>query len=96
MKRFIVTLFALLYLMSASGVAINRLYCCGKLKKTSVFLEKDVFKNCKCDKKSGCCDTKTVLVKVQDNHSPAKEIKLTVKDFSNQFFYLHQMSPLVF
>lgn len=85
MKQFAITLFALLYLVSSSGVAINNFYCCGKLKKTSLFEVKDVFKNCKGNKLPGCCDNKTVIVKIKDKHSPVNTLKLACHEFANQF-----------
>lgn len=85
MKRFAITLFALLYLVSSSGLAINNFYCCGKLKKTSLLLDEEVFKKCKCSKDDNCCNTETVYVKVKDNHSPVNSLKLSCSEFANQF-----------
>ena len=80
MKGIAIILFAALYLVSISGVAVSSFYCCGKLKETYVFYSTATPENCKGNKLPGCCDTKTTLVKVKDNHSPAAPIKINCSD----------------
>ncbi|HKR03259.1 MAG TPA: hypothetical protein VJY62_01380 [Bacteroidia bacterium] len=86
MKRIAVILFTLLYLVSASGIAISNFYCCGKLKETYLLNPKYISNDCKGNKLPGCCDTKTVLIKVKDNHSPSQQLKSFTNDFSIQLF----------
>ena len=87
MKKFTVILFTLFYLISSSGVAVSSFYCCGKYKETFIFKSNHLANFCKGNKKiPGCCDTKTVLVKVKDNFSPSHKIKFSHNDFSVQLF----------
>ena len=86
MKRITVILFTLLYLVSISGLAVNNFYCCGKYKESFVFHSKALSKFCKGNKLPGCCDTKTVLVKLKDNHSPSQQIKISFNDFLKNIF----------
>jgi hypothetical protein len=81
MKKIAVIFFAALYLISISGVAVSSFYCCGKLKEIFVFQSKVTPKNCKGNKLPGCCDTKTTLVKVKDDHSASQQFKLSANDF---------------
>lgn len=97
MKRIAVILFASLYLISASGIAIGNFYCCGKLKATYLFSHHDYGKDCKSDKKvPGCCDTKTVVVKVKDSHSPSQQLKSFTNDFSIQLFAIAHLINDIF
>ena len=63
MKKFTVILFAMLYLISSSGVAVSNFYCCGKLKAVSLVANTEE-KNCNAKSKKGCCDNKSVTIKL--------------------------------
>lgn len=87
MKRVAVIFLALLYITSTSGVALSNFYCCGKWKETFLFSHHDYGKDCKQNKKvPGCCDTKTILVKVNDSHSGSQQVKVNDNNFSKQMF----------
>src|SRR5689334_10501609 len=90
MKKIAVVFFAALYLVSISGLAISNFYCCGKFKEAYIFQSKSEPRDCKGNKQSGCCDTKTVLVKVKDSHS-ASQIKINVNDFWGNSFVAHDI-----
>jgi hypothetical protein len=69
MKRFIVTILALLYFTVSSGMVMNIHYCMGKIR--SVKLQATAKKMCGCKKqqeKKSCCKTEHKLIKVQDSH----------------------------
>ena len=80
MKKITVIFFALLYLVSTAGVAWSNFYCCGKLKEVYFFSSKNSSKDCKGNKRSGCCDTKSFSFKVKDNHSPSAQVKVNGAD----------------
>jgi hypothetical protein len=72
MQRVIAIALMLVYLVTSSGVAWSKFYCCGKLKETSLFLNTAEKKSCKAnDKEDGCCNTQTYFVKVTDDHAPS-------------------------
>ena len=86
MKRIAVIFFTLIYLLSTSGVAWSNFYCCGKFKESYWFQFHNSSKDCKGNKKAGCCDTKSFFAKVKDNHSPSSTIKVTGAKI-NALFY---------
>ncbi len=73
MKKSVIAILAVLYLVTASGVVVNLHYCMGRL--ASVDYGNDSHKACgKCGMKAspGCCETESKVVKVQDEHQWAK------------------------
>jgi len=69
MKRFIVSIIAVLYFTVSSGMVVSMHYCMGKLKTTKVQLTNT--KTCCCKKtesKKSCCKTQQHFVKLDDNH----------------------------
>ena len=67
-KKFIIIVVTFCYLLSVTGASIDHFYCCGKLKKTSLFF--NLSKN-SCSKKKGmkgCCKYEESFYKVKDNH----------------------------
>ncbi|HLG33599.1 MAG TPA: hypothetical protein VI757_01860 [Bacteroidia bacterium] len=86
MKRLFTITSALLYLLSVSGVAVNYFYCCGKFKEAYIFNCKSTPKNCKGNKLPGCCETKTIIVKVKDSQSASHQLKVNTTNFSFNIF----------
>jgi|SRR4030095_5450006 len=73
MKKTVIAILAVLYMVTASGVVVNLHYCMGRL--ASVDYGTDSHKACgKCGMKAspGCCETESKIVKVQDEHQWAK------------------------
>jgi hypothetical protein len=73
MKKAVIAILAVLYIVTASGVVVNLHYCMGRL--ASVDYGTDSHKACgKCGMKAspGCCDTQSKVVKVQNEHQWAK------------------------
>ena len=73
MKKAVIAILALLYIVTASGIVVNLHYCMGKL--ASVEYGIDTHETCgKCGMKDtpGCCETESKVVKVQDEHQWAK------------------------
>ena len=88
MKRFAITVFALLYFISTTGIAWTSFYCCGKLKNTYIYHLNNQSKDCKGDKQaSGCCDTKAFYAKIKDDHSPVT-FKIDLTDAGTVLFTL--------
>jgi CDGSH-type Zn-finger protein len=68
MKRFTVTILALLYFTISTGMVVNIHYCMGKVSSVNVdVLAKNL---CACGKKQtkGCCKTEHKFIKLEDNH----------------------------
>jgi hypothetical protein len=86
MKKSIIVLLALFYLIITSGLTISMHYCGGKLKEISFFSTGNEEGCCGSKKKSkGCCNDKSAFIKVKDNHhashllkSPAPSSKLLI------------------
>jgi hypothetical protein len=69
MKRTLVLLSCVFYLLFTSGFVIHFHFCGGKLKAISVLPEADEDGCCGGSMKaSGCCKDRAVYVKVKDNH----------------------------
>lgn len=70
MKKFLVTILALIYLGLSSGIAMNVHYCMGKVSSMDLFHNaKD--KCSKCGMKNGtneCCKDEFKIVKLSDSH----------------------------
>jgi len=52
------------YSIASFGVSLNYFYCCGKLKTVSLALKTED-RDCKGKAKKGCCDNKTVTIKLK-------------------------------
>ena len=73
MKKAVIAILALFYIVTASGIVVNLHYCMGQL--ASVDYGTDTHETCgKCGMKDtpGCCETESKVVKVQDEHQWAK------------------------
>jgi len=82
MKKTLIILFSFFYLSLTSGITLNLHYCGGKIKNIS-FFHTNSEEGC-CGKKmksKGCCDEKTTIFKVKDNHQSSDNIKLVFNHF---------------
>lgn len=84
MKKIALILLICVYGLSSFGVGIRQVYCCGKLKSTTVSILQDAKAKCgKGDENSGCCKTKFKSLKVKDTHIAADDISNPVKHFTD-------------
>ena len=68
-KKLILLLVTFCYLLSVTGTTIDKFYCCGKLKKTSIFFKLQQSKPCSKKKAmKGCCQYYESFYKVKDTH----------------------------
>lgn len=82
MKKLIIILFSFFYLGLTSGITLNLHYCGGKIKSISFFHSNDEDGCCgKKMKSKGCCDEKTTIFKVKDNHQSSDNIKLAFNQY---------------
>ena len=86
MKRITIILFTTVYFISISGVAVSYFFCCGKFKEAYIFHCKSLPENCKGNKLPGCCETKTIVVKVKDTHAGSHQVKINPIKFSFSIF----------
>ena len=68
MKRFLVTILALLYFAVSSGVAISVHYCMGKMRSQQWQLVANKTCGCKKETDKGCCKTKHQFIKLNDDY----------------------------
>jgi len=81
-KRFIVIILALFYLLSATGVTAEHFYCCGKLAHTSFSIGDNGGNDKNQAKTDNCCKTTKQSFKVKDQHIVAKTFDLQAKVFA--------------
>ena len=79
-KKFIILLITVCYFLSVTGTTIDKFYCCGKLKKTSIFFRLEHKTSCskKMSMKKGCCLYDQSFYKVKDTHQ--SEVSTTTPD----------------
>jgi len=71
MKKTGIILLSVFYFLVTSGFTMNLHYCAGKLKGVSL-LQSDKDNCCGNKKKSkGCCNEKSLVYKIKDNHQSA-------------------------
>lgn len=76
-KSFSILLIAVLYLFVSSGLCFSLHYCGGKLKNFSL-ISYNTEDGCCCGakkKRKGCCEEKTVFIKVKDIHKSVSVLK---------------------
>lgn len=64
MRKIIVIAILLSYSIASFGVSLNYFYCCGKLEAVSLTVNTEE-KDCAAGSKKGCCDNKTVTIKLK-------------------------------
>lgn len=64
MKKLLIIAILISYSVASFGVQLNYFYCCGKLKTVSLALKAED-KDCKGKPVKGCCDNKTVSLKLK-------------------------------
>ena len=69
MKRTAIIFVILVYLVSCLGIAVNKFYCCGKLKTVSLSATASNSENeIPSAKKTTCCNHTSQTFKVKDQH----------------------------
>jgi len=63
-KRILIIAILISYSVASFGISLNYFYCCGKLKKVSLAVKTEP-ENCSDKSKKGCCDNKTVTIKLK-------------------------------
>lgn len=77
MKKITIILLTVFYFSVASGITVSLHYCGGKFKEFSLFHSSNEEGCCGSKKKSkGCCNEKTTVIKVKDNHNPSNNVYL--------------------
>ncbi len=68
MKKFLVTILAIVYLGVSSGVAMTIHYCMGKVSSVELLTHNDKCNKCGMKSGSGCCTDEFKIVKLTDSH----------------------------
>ncbi|MBA3674196.1 MAG: hypothetical protein H0W75_04435 [Chitinophagaceae bacterium] len=76
MKKFLVTILAIVYLGVSSGVAMTIHYCMGKVSSVELLTHNDKCSKCGMKSGSGCCKDEFKIVKLTDSH------KLIINDIN--------------
>ena len=88
MKKIALILLICMYTLSSFGVSVNRFYCCGKLKTTSISFINAVAEKCSNQKMMiGCCKTTFKSLQVKDSHVAAIGIDKLAKNFTEVNLY---------
>ena len=61
-------------MLSVLGIGIQKDYCCGKLRSTTIFYHQPDKKHCKGKAMAGCCRTENAFYKLNDSHETATAI----------------------
>ena len=72
MKRILVIAILMSYSIASFGVSLNYFYCCGKLKTISFAVNAEPKSNTDKSKK-GCCDNKTVTLKLKTDQKISEQ-----------------------
>ncbi|WP_460767228.1 HYC_CC_PP family protein [Niabella terrae] len=75
MKRLLIIAILISYSIASFGVSLNYFYCCGKLKTVSFKINTEE-KNCKVKTGKGCCNNKTVTVKLKTDQKSQEQTAL--------------------
>jgi hypothetical protein len=93
-KKILAIVILLSYSVASLGISLNYFYCCGKLKTVSFYVKPEV-KDCKSKSKKGCCDNKTVTIKLKidqkENSQPACHLSALLAPVIH---YTDDFSPL--
>jgi len=82
-KKITIVFLTAVYLFSALGVSANSFYCCGVLKSASFAFGPEKYAYCKmAPAADGCCQTKTRLIKVKDNHYSSGSLSIAPTFFA--------------
>lgn len=82
MKKFATIFLISIYTLSVVGLAVNKFYCCGKLKSVSFFTNPNHLKAEKQFKTEGCCKNEKQSLKVKDSHVLSGKVELNTKNFT--------------
>ncbi|MGF2412710.1 HYC_CC_PP family protein [Ferruginibacter sp.] len=87
MKKILVTILALVYLITSTGVAIQMHYCMGELAGWGLGSDKSqTCSNCgmkeSSEKENGCCKDKHMLIKNTADQKFTETCSFTTQDFS--------------
>jgi hypothetical protein len=94
MKKWFVSILAILYFTVSSGMVVNIHYCMGKLSKVQLDIAAKDLCACKkssSKKKMACCDTKYEVIKIQDDHGSstvASSVPVPVKDLPPVLYHI--------
>ena len=84
MKKIALILLIFMYTLSSFGISVNRFYCCGKLKTTSLSFIHTVTEKCSNQKMmAGCCKTTFKSLQIKDSHVAATGIEKLAKIFTD-------------
>lgn len=70
LKKFLVTILALIYLATTTGATLHMHYCMGKIFSVDM-VKKDGCSKCGMKTNGGCCKDEFKVIKVNDNHQLA-------------------------
>jgi hypothetical protein len=96
MKKTALILLICIYSLATMGFSLQKFYCCGKLKSTTISLTQNTEKSGKGNEKSGCCDNKYQFFKVKDKHITADGVSSPVKHFVDLHLYTPSFQNISF
>lgn len=73
MKKFLVTILAIIYLATSTGATLHMHYCMGKIYSVD-FIKKDDCSKCGMKANNGCCRDEFKVIKIKDHKVISDEI----------------------
>ncbi|RYE24483.1 MAG: hypothetical protein EOP51_07225 [Sphingobacteriales bacterium] len=85
MKKFLVIPIMFVYLLAVSGIMVTAHYCGQEMESLSFFSKSDQCDESECNdepgKSDGCCEDKTVAVKIANEQDAVTAFKLKLQQF---------------
>ncbi len=78
MKKLLLIGLLLCYGLASFGVSLNYFYCCGKLKSVTIAVNANNEDDCTGPKGKGCCDNKTVTLKIKTVQKNNDNLNFTI------------------
>lgn len=94
MKKISAIFLISLYMLSFTGLVINKFYCCGKLSSVSLFANNSYSKAEK-EFGSGCCKTTKQSFKLKTQHISSYTAELTLKSITFLSIFFSYISPVI-
>ena len=100
MKKAVVTILAVLYVITSTGAIIHIHFCMGKLISWKVNPNErtDICSRCGMKCKKGCCEEKYQVIKIGNDQKIVNEISISLEtpaiilhNFSPDFFYNYSL-----
>ncbi len=89
MKRVLLIIILISYSVVSLGISVNYFYCCDKVKTVSFAVNTEI-KDSKIASKKGCCDNRTVILKLKSDQKNGEQAAFDLAaPLSPAILYIH-------